>query len=324
MAIKNWEISDASLINKFGDASMGIMGPVGSVFYVDTGTGSDTNAGTDPGAPKATITSALSSCTANKNDYIFLLYYSGTGEAAYPVSIEKADVHLLGLGSRSVHGNHRVVLNGNTGNAMAIAMASPYTAEGGAGIEIAGINFISTGAAGIYILDWWVPWNWIHHCGFGISGVLQDGILVTTDTGAGRGGDLSYSTIEDCYFGHGLTRDGIGMRSVSDQAGTFTWSFVRRCIFRGQAGIGINFVSTNSACRGGGFLDNIFACKDEANGEAITISGAQEIMVMGNRAGSGMLNSGWTYNPYKDLAANTTNDWSMNWRGNSVIEPVGV
>ena len=47
-------------------------------------------------------------------------------------------------------------------------------------------------------------------------------------------------------------------------------------------------------------------------------------MVDDNVAMYGMLLNGYTYNPFRDLAANTVNHWGRNYRGNAVIEPVGV
>jgi len=72
--------------------------------------------------------------------------------------------------------------------------------------------------------------------------------------------------------------------------------------------------------------DNRFLVDDAANGDAINISsaGASGNMIINNYAANGMLNTGYSYNPYRDLAANTANHWGMNYRGNQVIEPVGA
>jgi len=37
-----------------------------------------------------------------------------------------------------------------------------------------------------------------------------------------------------------------------------------------------------------------------------------------------MLSAGNTYNPYRDLNANTLNGWGMNYLNNAVKEPVGI
>ena len=91
--------------------------------------------------------------------------------------------------------------------------------------------------------------------------------------------------------------------------------------FHGITGVAINLTRDN----GGEVLDNRFVVPDGETGEAITLRAAcLGTMVEGNRAMSGMLNAGYTYNPFRDLATNTYNHWGMNYRGNSVIEPVGV
>jgi len=47
-------------------------------------------------------------------------------------------------------------------------------------------------------------------------------------------------------------------------------------------------------------------------------------MIIDNRAINGMLSAGYTYNPFRDLSAHPANHWSMNVRGNAVVEPVGI
>jgi len=78
-------------------------------------------------------------------------------------------------------------------------------------------------------------------------------------------------------------------------------------------------------CQYAYIYENMFAIADDVVGEAIDLpAGGANNMVCKNYAMNGMLNAGYTYNPYRDLAANTANHWGMNFRGNSVIEPIGA
>jgi len=75
-------------------------------------------------------------------------------------------------------------------------------------------------------------------------------------------------------------------------------------------------------------LDNTFLVPDEASGEAINLGDAIYVcsgcLIMGNRAANGMLSNGYTYNPFRDVNTNTLNAWALNYRGNAIVEPVGV
>ena len=71
----------------------------GKVFYVDSVTGSDGNVGSDPAAPKATVDSAIGSCTANKGDTIVLMPGHAETVTATSIALDVAGVTILGLGN---------------------------------------------------------------------------------------------------------------------------------------------------------------------------------------------------------------------------------
>lgn len=92
-----------------GFSQMGLLDPIpipmmttGDVFFVDSGaagTGSDAlGAGSDPDNPFITLAFALTQCTANNGDFIFLM--PGHAETiASSIGIDVAGVSVIGLGS---------------------------------------------------------------------------------------------------------------------------------------------------------------------------------------------------------------------------------
>jgi hypothetical protein len=76
----------------------------GNIYYVgSTVTGaSDSNAGTDPRAPKATLDSAINACTANNGDTILLLPGHTEAVTSTSTNLDVAGVTIIGLGSGSM------------------------------------------------------------------------------------------------------------------------------------------------------------------------------------------------------------------------------
>lgn len=71
----------------------------GSVFFVDSSTGSDSNDGKSKDLPLATLDRALTLCTANKGDVIYLMPgHAETITGAGGITLDKAGVSVIGLG----------------------------------------------------------------------------------------------------------------------------------------------------------------------------------------------------------------------------------
>ena len=71
----------------------------GSVFFVDSVTGSNNNSGLDPDHPVSTIDYANDLCTANKGDVIFCMpNHAETLSAAGGITLDTAGVSVIGLG----------------------------------------------------------------------------------------------------------------------------------------------------------------------------------------------------------------------------------
>lgn len=106
-------INLTGLVNK---EAMNLLGAgelftTGSVFYVDSVTGSNGNVGKDPSLPKASIDNAIGSCTANKGDIIVVMPgHTETVTAAAGVALDVAGVTIIGLGS----GTNRPTVNFTT------------------------------------------------------------------------------------------------------------------------------------------------------------------------------------------------------------------
>lgn len=106
--------------------------PPGNVFWVHSGTGSDTNKGTHA-RPFATLDYAIGRCTANNGDVIYLKAgHSETITAAAGVNADVAGVSIVGLG----RGSDRPTFNFTTSTAATFAVAA-------ANVSVSGCLFTS-------------------------------------------------------------------------------------------------------------------------------------------------------------------------------------
>lgn len=71
----------------------------GTVRFVHSGTGSDSNAGTDPSSPKATLQGAIDVCTANKGDKIIAMPGHAETVTSTSINLSKAGVSVICLGT---------------------------------------------------------------------------------------------------------------------------------------------------------------------------------------------------------------------------------
>jgi len=122
----------------------------GSVYWVDSVSGNDANAGTNRNLPKATLESAITAATANNGDLIIL--EEGHAEtSASSIALSKAGITILGLGAGST--KPALTVNGNV----------DLIAVTGARCRIFNLRFpvgtnahtsrIDVGAAGVWIKD---------------------------------------------------------------------------------------------------------------------------------------------------------------------------
>lgn len=73
---------------------------LGSVFFVDSATGSDGNLGTEPSKAFATLDYAIGKCTANKGDTIYVMpNHAETITGAGGITADVAGISIIGIGS---------------------------------------------------------------------------------------------------------------------------------------------------------------------------------------------------------------------------------
>lgn len=282
-----------------GFGALGLGSPMGNTYYVDNGatnTGDD-NEGTDASYPLETIDGALAKCTDDNDDYIIVL--DCWDADTYPISLDVSLCHVIGLSMPNPWG--WATLSG--GGTDVFRFAENY-------IELAGFNLVSVGADGIHMYAN-KGYYWLHNLNFAVAAAsIENAIEFDSTYGTN-------SLIEECTFGATASHvTGYGITGGAHQV------VIRNNVFMQCDTIAINITSSPNT---GKIYGNLIATIDDVNGEAISLAaGVSGFMVCENRAMNGMLSAGYTYNPYRDLAANTANHWGMNYRGNTVVEPTGV
>ncbi|MBU0599014.1 hypothetical protein KKF61_08590 [Patescibacteria group bacterium] len=292
--------------------------PIGTgvVYWVDSANGNDGNNGKRPDEAFATITFALTQCVDNNNDYIMVIE---DWQEAATITVNVDRVHIIGLANylRPNTNNPFVGLNSVTNDFPIFTVGSL-----GAYCEIAGF-MIGGGAnhAGIENPAGTPSSLHIHDNVFGHSfsgNTPQDGIFI----------DINATNIRienNVFLGtpHGkgvITRDGIRWATGGDPLN----GNIENNQFKALPGVAINFVSSAADTGGISLLRNTFNILDTADGEAITLGATLAGMLVDqNHAMYGNAQVGYGQNPYRDLNA-PNNDWGVNYRGNTVIEPVIV
>ena len=287
----------------------------GNVFWVSALLGADTNVGTRPDQPFATITYALTQCVANNNDYIIVI---DDYQEAATVTVNITRTHIIGLGNfLRPNSNHPYVVLNATG-------AWPIFTVGteASNCEIAGFSLGGGPAnAGIENVAGTPTGLHIHDCVFGHSlcaDTPQDGILIDNNAIDIR--------IENCIFlgapgGKGtLTRDGIRWDCA---AGDPLNGNIEKNQFKALPGIGINFVAVTNAAGGITIKDNVLSCGADVQGSAITLAATTRgFIVEGNKALYGPATAAMANNPYLDnTIVAPFNAWMNNYKGNALIDP---
>jgi len=293
---------------------------IGRVYHINTAgalfAGDDANSGLEYEHPMLTITGALGRCVSGRNDYILIHDYWRPATETFPIQVNKKKVHILGVAQPNFP--YPAVHPGTDVAAFAVNESGSYseigllTIGGGnsyAGISLGAVTGVNTKPEGILI----------NGCIFGHSwfGTPLSGIDSPQYGAMG-------AMILDCTFLGDLINAG---GKITGNAIDFTTAVagheglqILGCKFAGVA-IAINLYRGQSALIQG----NTFAVPDAQNGEAVTLqSDNLGVMVKDNEAINGMLSAGYTFNPYRDLSADPANHWGRNYRGNAVIEPVGI
>lgn len=270
----------------------------GNVFYVDVAhaRASDSNDGTDPDNPLATITHAITHCTSNNNDYIVVRQITNASET-FPININVNRVHLIS-----------VFYDFGKGPSITPVADTAGILISADNVEIAGFQIHGGATAGcIDVKTASQTWGAdIHHNCFGWQSGGQDGIRM------GGAVDKPQWMIHDNWFNDKLTRDGIRIDQNSTRS--VIWNNYFRQLDAG--GVGINFVTLCTDIYA--VLNNKFRINGAVQGDAITCNvNSLGCFFDGNVA----MDAGAApaQNPYLDLGAN---DWGVNWTGDGVTYPV--
>jgi len=279
----------------------------GKVFYVDTEAngGSDSNGGLTPDTPLLKINAAMDKCTDNKGDVIQVLGNSPSS----PNDTATILCDVPGVTIRGLYGRGMLSDSGfgsPTQNVACITIAANYVT-----IENLYLGCDPDGTTG-GIVEFSGTNSYF--------GVTFRNILFDTQYIPAYGiylpYDQPYLLVEDCVFGRS---DIAGFTTAGIHIGNCTAGMIRRNVFNGITGVGIN---VGAGCGNLTVLDNRFLLDTESEGDAITIAlGATGNVFDGNRAYFGNTNDP-AANPFKDGSGADDNHWGLNYTGITATYPV--
>lgn len=257
----------------------------GSIFFVDSVTGSNSNSGSDPDNPVATIDHAVNLCTANKGDYILVMpNHVETLSDTTDCDVDVAGVTVLGLGSGD---NMPRVNYPSTGSIFSV---------GANNITLANLNFhasIPDCVVGVDIEDA-SDFTRILGCRFDVETTTTDEFLISIN----NNNDANNTLIKDVYINMGLgdAVHGILFTADSDNSavikchieGDFTTANIggittlsqnlliedNLLISGGSGGIGtvpvlVIYTGTTGVVRGNMFLGNLATAAAYATADAM-------------------------------------------------------
>lgn len=175
----------------------------GSIFFVDSVTGSNSYSGSDPDNPVATIDHAVNLCTANKGDYVVVMpNHVETLSDTVDCDVDVAGVTVLGLGSGD---NMPRIAYPSTGSIFSV---------GASNVTIANINFragIADVVIGLDIEDA-SDYTRVLGCRFdsGTPGTFEFLISIANQN------DANNTLIKDVYINMGLGDAVHGIKFVDD------------------------------------------------------------------------------------------------------------
>lgn len=283
----------------FGGAHYVMHPSPNAVFYVQDAArgGSDLNNGISPNTPLLTITEALLRAAAlpaaiQRQVYIFVARTS-LGDEDWPITISQAYLHLIGTPDQA---------------SPTPAIRPPADTDGlelaAGGIEVAGFLFSGDTAlpnACIYSAAAQQWMNHIHHNFFAWDSEAYDCIELDNQQ--------QQISIHHNYFGaHGFSNYAI---NASTPAGR-TLIEENVILVSGREMDGVGGIIMHPVSGGGLIRNNVFSVPDTAAGQAINLTGGQDILVTGNVAAEGkttpLANLPW-------LDAGVLNHWGLNYGG---------
>lgn len=194
----------------------------GNIFFVDSGTSGATDGagyGQNPDAPTATIDYAVSLCTANNGDRIYVMPgHTETVTAAAGLALDVAGITIIGIG--------------NGPDTPVVTLTTADTADvdvDAAGITVENIHFTSGFADVAVCLDVNATDFTLRRCRFTEAADDQNFLVCVQDAAAAASDRI---TIEDCY----ALQDDASNTHFVNFAGTGKGHIVRRNMLLGDWG----------------------------------------------------------------------------------------
>lgn len=296
----------SGMVYSLGVPVLGSLIGAGDVFFVNgagsavgnSQTPSDGNPGTKE-RPFATLTYALSQCTNDRGDVIYVLDYYQPSTETWPISVNKSLVSIIGYQS---------VIGGMFGEPLQpwnVAVASgnyPVFDVVANNVLISGFGlYAGTSSYPCITMDDGASVVRIDRCNF-CRGTY--GVHVTS-------GDAGYGiTITNSHFIQSLTTGGI---YINDDP---AFCYIAGNYFDRIPGVAIDIES------GSGHVieNNRIAMGANTNGYGITLGTSVLRAFVNNNYAAYGTESGTTY-PYTDEGTVTTNNWGRNYFGANAVAP---
>ena len=161
---------------------------VGTVFFVDSATGSDTNSGMEPSKAFATIDRAVGKCTASKGDIIYVMpNHAETITGAGGITVDVAGVSIIGLGE--FNQRPRVLLDG---------ALEPTVIVSAADTLIRNIVFASGHSDVATCIELSAVGLWVDKCEF-VQNTTDENFLTCINASGTTDGGENGLKVTDCY-----------------------------------------------------------------------------------------------------------------------------
>lgn len=218
------------LANQFGMPLFGISGVLpftGNYFWVDETNGSDGNTG-GPSDPFATLTQALSFCTSNNSDVIFM---TGSVHVTASVPWNKSKTHLIGLSAPSQNSRSRIAIANTAATSGAVSPLVNVTGSGCIFQNIEAFNGINQAATQVTWAELGGE-NYYKNCNFIQTGnataSAQAGSRALTVGSAGSGECL----FEDCTIGGDTEVRATNANATLEFLAGSPRNIFKRCVFQ--------------------------------------------------------------------------------------------
>ena len=243
------------MLYQMGGVPVGGEFTTGSVFFVDSNTGSNSNDGKSPDTALATLDYAIGKCTASKGDIIYLM--PGHAETTTAIAIDVAGVSIKGIG----RGSARPTITATTGASDLIDITA-------AGTYMENVLLVGAASGCTALIDIASADNTFVKVEFRHGAAPTDAVTVTTGArnkwhsctwnGTADGPDVGIEfqsatendckdfEVIDCIFNYGLF--GLDEAAIGDgAAASVEGGVIKNCVFSGMVLTAVDFNSSSAA-----------------------------------------------------------------------------